>query len=68
MDHSGHGMTHDLAPFTLGRGLQWSADPFFLVACLLALGLYTWGVVRLRRRGTRGPWGGPFPTWPVCCP
>ncbi|MDQ0912471.1 cytochrome c oxidase assembly protein [Streptomyces canus] len=51
MDHSGHGMTHDLAPFTLGRGLQWSADPFFLVACLLALGLYTWGVVRLRRRG-----------------
>jgi putative membrane protein len=51
MDHSGHGMTHDLAPFTLGRGLQWSADPFFLVACLLALGLYAWGVVRLRRRG-----------------
>jgi putative copper resistance protein D len=51
MDHSGHGMTHDLSPFTLGRGLQWSADPFFLVACILALGLYTWGVVRLRRRG-----------------
>ncbi|MER6289847.1 cytochrome c oxidase assembly protein [Streptomyces sviceus] len=51
MDHSGHGMTHDLPPFTLGRGLQWSADPFFLVACLLALGLYAWGVVRLRRRG-----------------
>ncbi|MGW0418164.1 cytochrome c oxidase assembly protein [Streptomyces sp. NPDC003015] len=51
MDHSGHGMTHDLPPFTLGRGLQWSADPFFLVACLLALGLYVWGVVRLRRRG-----------------
>ncbi|MFF7547723.1 cytochrome c oxidase assembly protein [Streptomyces canus] len=51
MDHSGHGMTHDLAPFTLGRGLQWSADPFFLAACLLALGLYAWGVVRLRRRG-----------------
>ncbi|MEU0425956.1 cytochrome c oxidase assembly protein [Streptomyces canus] len=51
MDHSGHGMTHDLAPFSLGRGLQWSADPFFLVACLLALGLYAWGVVRLRRRG-----------------
>ncbi|NEB01093.1 cytochrome c oxidase assembly protein [Streptomyces sp. SID13726] len=51
MDHSGHGMTHDLPPFTLGRGLQWSADLFFLVACLLALGLYAWGVVRLRRRG-----------------
>ncbi|KQW13273.1 cytochrome c oxidase assembly protein [Streptomyces sp. Root369] len=57
MDHSGHGMTHDLAPFTLGRGLQWSADPFFLVACLLALGLYAWGVVRLRRRGDSWPVG-----------
>jgi cytochrome c oxidase assembly factor CtaG len=51
MDHSGHGMTMDLPPFTLGRGLQWSTDPFFLVACLLGLGLYVWGVVRLRRRG-----------------
>ncbi|MFI1698953.1 cytochrome c oxidase assembly protein [Streptomyces bobili] len=51
MDHSGHGMTMDLPPFTLGRGLQWSPDPFFLVACLAALGLYAWGVVRLRRRG-----------------
>ncbi|KUN67401.1 hypothetical protein AQJ46_24300 [Streptomyces canus] len=57
MDHSGHGMPHDLAPFTLGRGLQWSADPFFLVACLLALGLYAWGVVRLRRRGDSWPVG-----------
>ncbi|GGW57831.1 cytochrome c oxidase assembly protein [Streptomyces galilaeus] len=51
MDHSGHGMTMDLPPFTLGRGLQWSPDPFFLVACLATLGLYAWGVVRLRRRG-----------------
>ncbi|OIJ93715.1 hypothetical protein BIV25_23605 [Streptomyces sp. MUSC 14] len=51
MDHSGHGMMMDLPPFTLGRGLQWSTDPFFLVACLLGLGLYGWGVVRLRRRG-----------------
>ncbi|MET7917836.1 cytochrome c oxidase assembly protein [Streptomyces avermitilis] len=57
MDHSGgHGMTMDLPPFTLGRGLEWSADPFFLVACLLGLGLYGWGVVRLVRRGD---------TWPV---
>ncbi|CAM5680536.1 Cytochrome c oxidase assembly protein OS=Streptomyces tendae OX=1932 GN=F3L20_23005 PE=4 SV=1 [Streptomyces tendae] len=39
MDHSGHGMTMDLPPFTLGRGLAWSADPFFLIACLLGLAL-----------------------------
>ncbi|MFE5137067.1 cytochrome c oxidase assembly protein [Streptomyces fagopyri] len=51
MEHSGHGMTMDLPPFTLGRGLAWSADPFFLVACLVGLGLYGWGVVRLARRG-----------------
>lgn len=51
MDHSGHGMTMDLPPFTLGRGLQWSADPFFLVACFVGLALYVWGVVRLKRRG-----------------
>ncbi|GAA3292247.1 cytochrome c oxidase assembly protein [Streptomyces cinereospinus] len=55
MDHSGHGMPMDLPPFTLGRGLQWSAEPFFLVACLLALALYGWGVVRLRRRGDGWP-------------
>ncbi|MGX5181789.1 cytochrome c oxidase assembly protein [Streptomyces avermitilis] len=58
MDHSGgHGMTTDLPPFTLGRGLEWSADPFFLVACLLGLGLYGWGVVRLVRRGDKWPVG-----------
>ncbi|MFG2308052.1 cytochrome c oxidase assembly protein [Streptomyces sp. NPDC048566] len=57
MDHSGHGMTMDLPPFTLGRGLAWSADPFFLVACLLGLGLYGWGVLRLTRRGDAWPWG-----------
>ncbi|MER5378775.1 MULTISPECIES: cytochrome c oxidase assembly protein [unclassified Streptomyces] len=57
MDHSGHGMTMDLPPFTLGRGLVWSADPFFLVACLLGLGLYGWGVVRLARRGDAWSWG-----------
>ncbi|MEU6096845.1 cytochrome c oxidase assembly protein [Streptomyces sp. NPDC047079] len=57
MDHSGHGMTMDLPPFTLGRGLEWSADPFFLVACLLALGLYAWGVARLTRRGDKWPVG-----------
>lgn len=55
MDHSGHGM--DLLPFTLGRGLGWSADPFFLIGCLVALGLYGWGVVRLVRRGDKWPLG-----------
>ncbi|MFF4959192.1 cytochrome c oxidase assembly protein [Streptomyces sp. NPDC001222] len=57
MDHSGHGMTMDLPPFTLGRGLAWSADPFFLVACLVGLGLYGWGVARLVRRGDKWPVG-----------
>ncbi|MFD3376889.1 MULTISPECIES: cytochrome c oxidase assembly protein [unclassified Streptomyces] len=57
MDHSGHGMTMDLPPFTLGRGLAWSPDPFFLVACLLGLALYAWGVVRLVRRGDAWPVG-----------
>ncbi|MFJ4788382.1 cytochrome c oxidase assembly protein [Streptomyces sp. NPDC088794] len=57
MGHSGHGMTMDLPPFTLGRGLAWSADPFFLVACLAGLGLYAWGVVRLHRRGDAWPVG-----------
>ncbi|MFJ2006221.1 cytochrome c oxidase assembly protein [Streptomyces chartreusis] len=57
MDHSGHGMMMDLPPFTLGRGLSWSADPFFLVACLVGLALYAWGVVRLRRRGDEWPVG-----------
>ncbi|MEW2252080.1 MULTISPECIES: cytochrome c oxidase assembly protein [unclassified Streptomyces] len=55
MEHSGHGMVMDLPPFTLGRGLQWSADPFFLVACLLGLALYGWGVLRLTRRGDAWP-------------
>ncbi|NEB78937.1 cytochrome c oxidase assembly protein [Streptomyces sp. SID14478] len=57
MDHSGHGMNMDLPPFTLGRGLEWSADPFFLVGCLVALALYGWGVVRLMRRGDAWPVG-----------
>jgi putative membrane protein/putative copper resistance protein D len=55
MDHSGHGT--GLLPFTLGRGLSWSADPFFLIACLVALALYGWGVVRLVRRGDKWPVG-----------
>ncbi|MEU8530552.1 MULTISPECIES: cytochrome c oxidase assembly protein [Streptomyces] len=51
MDHSGHGMTMDLPPFTLARGLEFSPDLFFLFGCLAALGLYGWGVLRLRGRG-----------------
>ncbi|GAA0491383.1 cytochrome c oxidase assembly protein [Streptomyces stramineus] len=57
MDHSGHGMMMDMPPFTLGRGLQFSGEPFFMIGCLLALGLYGWGVVRLRRRGDAWPVG-----------
>ncbi|MEU3187639.1 cytochrome c oxidase assembly protein [Streptomyces sp. NPDC006923] len=57
MDHSGHGMTMDLPPFTLGRALEYSPDLFFLFGCLLALALYGWGVVRLRRRGDGWPAG-----------
>ncbi|WP_329193263.1 MULTISPECIES: cytochrome c oxidase assembly protein [unclassified Streptomyces] len=63
MDHSGHGMDMnmdmdmDLPPFTLGRGLEFSFDAFFLIGSLLGLGLYLWGVVRLRRRGDGWPVG-----------
>ncbi|MEV0227392.1 cytochrome c oxidase assembly protein [Streptomyces sp. NPDC050704] len=57
MEHGEHGTTMDLPPFTLGRGLEWSPDPFFLTACLVALGLYGWGVVRLMRRGDAWPVG-----------
>jgi cytochrome c oxidase assembly factor CtaG len=57
MEHGGHGMPGmhmDLPPFTLGRGLAFTGgDPFFLVGCVLALVLYGWGVLRLRRRGDR---------------
>ncbi|MER8070376.1 cytochrome c oxidase assembly protein [Streptomyces sp. NPDC094034] len=57
MDHSGHGMTMDLPPFTLGRALEFSPDLFFLIGCLLGLVLYGWGVLRLRRRGDSWPVG-----------
>ncbi|MFB7981380.1 cytochrome c oxidase assembly protein [Streptomyces vinaceus] len=63
MDHSGHGMdmdmdmNMDLPPFTLGRGLEFSFDAFFLIGSLVGLGLYLWGVVRLRRRGDAWPLG-----------
>jgi putative copper resistance protein D len=57
MDHDGHGTMMDLPPFTLARGLEFSGEPFFLVGCLLALALYGWGVVRLRRRGDAWPPG-----------
>ncbi|MFF5445407.1 cytochrome c oxidase assembly protein [Streptomyces sp. NPDC012888] len=59
MDHSGHGMDMDmdLPPFTLGRGLEFSFDAFFLIGCLLGLALYGWGVLRLRARGDAWPAG-----------
>ncbi|MEV3930519.1 MULTISPECIES: cytochrome c oxidase assembly protein [unclassified Streptomyces] len=55
MDHSGHGMNMDLPPFTLVRGLEFSADPFFLIGCVAALVLYGYGVLRLRARGDGWP-------------
>jgi putative membrane protein len=55
MDHSGHGTMAELPPFTLARGLEFSPEPFFLTGGLLALALYGWGVLRLRRRGDS--WG-----------
>ena len=55
MDHSGHGMNMDLPPFTLGRGLEFSADPFFLAGCVASLVLYAYAVLRLRRRGDSWP-------------
>ncbi|MFG2294306.1 cytochrome c oxidase assembly protein [Streptomyces sp. NPDC048603] len=59
MDHSGHGMDMhmDLPPFTLGRGLEFSFDAFFLFGCLAGLALYGWGVFRLRARGDAWPLG-----------
>lgn len=59
MDHSGHHgmMMMDMPPFTLGRGLEFSGDPFFMIGSLLGLGLYGWAVVRLRRRGDKWPVG-----------
>ncbi|OPF71537.1 hypothetical protein VT50_0232950 [Streptomyces antioxidans] len=57
MDHGGHGMMMDLPPFTLSRGLEFGGDPFFLVGCVLAVGLYGWGAARLWRRGDAWPVG-----------
>ncbi|KAF4410486.1 cytochrome c oxidase assembly protein [Streptomyces lycii] len=57
MDHSGHGMPMELPPFTLGRGLAFTGEPFFLTCCLLALALYGAAVLRLRRRGDSWPVG-----------
>ncbi|WP_433887716.1 cytochrome c oxidase assembly protein [Streptomyces sp. CA-111067] len=58
MDHGGHGMHMDLPPFTVGRGLAFSSgDPFFLIGCVVVLGLYLWAVLRLRLRGDAWPVG-----------
>ncbi len=62
MGHGGDGMPGmdmpvQMPPFTIGRGLEFGGDPFFLVGCLLALALYGWGVLRLRARGDRWPVG-----------
>ncbi|MFI6345456.1 cytochrome c oxidase assembly protein [Streptomyces sp. NPDC050560] len=57
MDHGMHGMTMDLPPFTLGNGLHWSTQPFFLAACLVGLALYGSALARLLRRGDAWPVG-----------
>ncbi|MHA4815468.1 cytochrome c oxidase assembly protein [Streptomyces aculeolatus] len=57
MDHGGHGGHLDLPPFTLGRGLEWTGEPVFLIGSLAALALYGYGVFRLRRRGDDWPLG-----------
>ncbi len=53
------GMTQDLPPWTLARVLAFhpSANWPFLIGCVLLLGLYLTGVVRLRRRGDSWPVG-----------
>lgn len=44
-------------PFTWGALFTtWRADWLFLLAALVAIGLYVAGVVRLRRRGDHWPW------------
>ncbi|MFF3068084.1 cytochrome c oxidase assembly protein [Kitasatospora sp. NPDC057904] len=55
MHHYG-GMTQ-LGPFTLSNVWTWSPDWVFLAGCLVALGLYALGVVRLYRRGDKWPVG-----------
>jgi len=53
------GMKQDLPPWTLGRVLAFypTVNLPFLIGCLLLLGLYLAGVVRLRRRGDAWPMG-----------
>ncbi|SFC89742.1 cytochrome c oxidase assembly protein [Streptomyces aidingensis] len=53
--HGGHGA--GLPPLTLPRALEFSPDAVFLTACVLLLGLYLWGVARLRLRGDAWPVG-----------
>ena len=43
---AGMNMPTDMPAFTLGRAMEFGGDPFFLIGCLLALGLYGWAVVR----------------------
>jgi putative membrane protein len=57
MDHGGHGMNMPMEPFSYARGLAFTPEPVFTVGCAVALLLYGWGVVRLRRRGDSWPVG-----------
>lgn len=69
MHHGGHGMgghgaggmsgmdgmPMHLPPLTLGRGLEFTGEPFFLTGCVLALVLYGLAAARLWRRGDSWP-------------
>ena len=51
------GFAYPPAPTVAGVALGFRLEPFFLVASLIAAGLYCTGVARLRSRGDRWPWG-----------
>ena len=48
----------DLPRFTWGRALtDWGLDPWLFVVTVWVVGLYVLGVVALKHRGDRWPWG-----------
>lgn len=51
------GFAYPPAPTVASVALGFRLEPFFLAASLVAAGLYCAGVMRLRSRGDRWPWG-----------